>query len=56
MFSRKKCINPYITIAVVTMAAIGVVSLVDKGRLMCQEKMEFLRERMPGMFMSKDEV
>lgn len=56
MFMRKKCMNPYVTIAVLTMAAIGVVSLVDKGRCMCREKMECLKEKMPQMFQTKDEA
>lgn len=55
MFMRKKCINPYITIAVLTMAAVGVVSLVDKGRCMCREKMDCLKEKMPQMFSGREE-
>lgn len=55
MFVRKKkCANPYITIMLFTMAAIGVVSLVDKGRAMCQKKMECIREKLPAMFQSED--
>lgn len=51
MFSKKrKCMNPYITIMVLTMAAVGVVSIVDKGRCLCTEKMEMLKEKMPMMF------
>lgn len=55
MFMRKKrCMNPYLTIIVCTMAAIGVVSLVDKGKTMCMEKMECLKEKMPVMFSHKE--
>ncbi len=55
MFMRKnKCANPYITIMLFTMAAIGVVSLVDKGRAMCQKKMECIREKLPAMFQSEE--
>ncbi len=56
MFTKKKkCINPYVTILVLTMAAIGVVSIVDKGRCMCREKMDVLKEKMPMMFKPEDE-
>ena len=45
MFAKKrKCINPYITIMILTMAAVGVVSIVDKGRCICTEKMDMLKE------------
>lgn len=51
MFAKKrKCINPYITIMILTMAAVGVVSIVDKGRCICTEKMDMLKEKMPVMF------
>ena len=51
MFANKrKCMNPYITILVLTMAAVGVVSIVDKCRCMCTEKIDMLKEKMPIMF------
>ena len=56
MFMKKrKCINPYVSILVLTMAAIGVVCIVDKGRCMCQEKMNILKEKMPMMFPRENE-
>ncbi len=51
MFAKKrKCMNPYITIIVLGMAAVGVVSMVDKCRAMCSEKMECMKEKLPMMF------
>ena len=56
MFAKKRnCINPYVSILVLTMAAIGIVSIVDKGRCMCQEKMDMLKEKMPMMFSRENE-
>lgn len=48
MFSRKrKCMNPYFAIVLCTMAAVGVVCMVDKGRCICAEAMETIKEKMP---------
>lgn len=56
MFMRKKkCANPYVTIMLFTMAAVGVVSLADKCRMMCAEKMECIKEKMPTLFSAKGE-
>jgi hypothetical protein len=48
MFTRKRsCINPYLAIMLVTLAAVGVVSMVDKGRCLCASTMEAIKEKMP---------
>lgn len=49
MFGRKKCMNPYLTIMLFTMAAVGVVSLVDKGRCLCMDTMEAIKGKLPMM-------
>ena len=48
MFTRKrKCMNPYLTIMLMTLAAVGVVCMVDKGRCLCASTMEAIKEKMP---------
>lgn len=48
MFTRKrKCMNPYLTIMLMTLAAVGVVCMVDKGRCICSDAMEAIKEKMP---------
>ena len=39
--------NPYFTIMLMTLAAIGVVCMVDKGRCLCVNTMEAIKEKMP---------
>ena len=56
MFSKKrKCVNPYLTIMLFTMAAVGVVCMVDKGRCLCAEAMETIKEKMPMPLMHSKE-
>ncbi len=55
MFGKKqKCINPYVTILVLGMAAVGVVCMVDKCRTMCEEKMQMMRDKLPVMFREEE--
>ena len=46
--------NPYVTILVLGMAAVGVVCMVDKCRTMCEEKMQMMREKLPVMFREEE--
>jgi hypothetical protein len=56
MFMRKRrCMNPYLTIMLCTMAAVGVVCMVDKGRCLCNEAMEAIKEKMPMSIMHPKE-
>lgn len=52
MFTRKRnCMNPYLAIMLMTLAAVGVVSMVDKGRCLCASAMETIKEKMPTSIM-----
>ena len=56
MFSRKRrCMSPYLTIFLCTMAAVGVVCMVDKGKCLCAEAMETIKEKMPLSIMHPKE-
>ena len=48
MFTRKRsCMNPYLAIMLMTLAAVGVVSMADKGRCLCASAMEAIKDKMP---------
>jgi uncharacterized membrane protein (DUF106 family) len=53
-YKKRKCMNPYVTILVLGMAAVGVVCMVDKCRTMCEEKMQMMREKLPVMFREEE--
>lgn len=39
--------NPYLAIMLMTLAAVGVVSMADKGRCLCASAMEAIKDKMP---------
>ena len=47
--------SPYLTIFLCTMAAVGVVCMVDKGKCLCAEAMETIKEKMPLSIMHPKE-